>query len=165
MIVTMPSKPCLRSAKAAASPVPPPPTMTALFTSDGAHDGVQPMVAIGRGSSLYVNQRLAEAHRNLARLAVADGPRAVSRLDGAHRGDHRGRATGKDLAQRPIRATGAPFVCGDLAFLGLVAEVSGQREEGVPRDSRQERSGQSRSEQPGCAPATEHEAQVHPAHL
>src|SRR5258708_22994142 len=129
MIVTMPSKPCLRSAKAAASPVLPPPTMTALFTSDGAHDGVQPMVAIGRRSPLYVNQRLAKAHRNLARLTVADGPRAVSRLDCAHRGDHRGRAAGKDLGDRSIRAAGAPFVRGDLAFLSLVAEVSGQREE------------------------------------
>src|SRR5258708_7506124 len=149
MMVTMPSKPCLRSANAAASPVLPPPTMTALFTSDGAHDWVQPMVEIGRGSSLYVNQRLAEAHRNLTRFAVADGPRAVSRLDSAHRGDHRGRAAGKHLGQRSLGAAGTPFVCGDLAFLGLVAEVSGQRQKGVPGDSRQKRPGQGGSYQPG----------------
>src|SRR5260370_24578639 len=132
MIVTMPSKPCLRSANAAASPVLPPPTMTALFTSDGAHDWVQPMVEIGRGSSLYVNQRLPEAHRNLTRFAVPDGPRAVSRLDGAHRGDHRGRAAGKHLGQRSIRAAGTPFVCADPAFLGLLANVPCPRAKCVP---------------------------------
>src|SRR5260370_38340740 len=126
MIVTMPSKPCLRSANAAASPVLPPPTMTALFTSDGAHDWVQPMVEIGRGSSLYVNQRLPEAHRNLTRFAVADGPRAVRRLDGAHRGHHRGRAAGKRLGQRSTPAAATPFVGGVLDSPGLLAERAHQ---------------------------------------
>src|SRR5580700_3459256 len=108
MIVTRPSKPCLRSAKAAASPVPPPPTMTALFTSANARDGVQPVVAIGRGASLYVNERFAQTHRDLARLSIADGPGTVRRLDGAHWRDHGGGAAGEDLGQRTVRAAGSP---------------------------------------------------------
>src|SRR5258708_12892920 len=119
MMVTMPSKPCLRSANAAASPVLPPPTMTALFTSDGAHDWVQPMVEIGRGSSLYVNQRLAEAHRNLTRFAVADGPRAVSQLDIAHRRDHRGLAAGQHPPHRPLDPAPPPFASAAPPFPAL----------------------------------------------
>src|SRR5580704_9181797 len=161
----MPSKPCLRSANAAASPVPPPPTTTTLFTSGDCRDAVEPVVGIGRGASLYVNQRLAQAHRDLARLSIADGPRTMRRLDGSNRRDHRGGATGEDLGQGPVGAAGTPLLSADLALFSLVPEVSGQREQRVPSDSWQQRSGQSRRQQPGFGSAAEHETQVHPSHL
>src|SRR4051812_13771926 len=114
----------------------------------GSAQLVHPAVRVLPDTALDAEQGLAQLQGDLAGRAVAVGPGVRLRLDMADRRDDRGGAAGEDLGEGAGGRVGAPLVQGDDTFLGGVAEVAGDLEEGVAGDALEDRAGERRRDDP-----------------
>src|SRR4051794_10269363 len=115
--------------------------------------------------ALDVNERLAQIHAQLARPAVADGPRPARGFDSSHRRDHGGGAAREDLSEASVLAAGPPLIDADLSFLSFVAEVASEHEQGFTSHAGQQGARQGGRHQASLLAASEYEAEVHASHL